>query len=386
VTRRAGSLSNSLTSRCRGRSSWCSRPFLFPGGTAKSGQPDLDDSKSVWNRNFRKRHLLHFIGGHRAHATNHRSIRPSGSFTYRCASSYPAWTALAQRVGHRYPKLGRWSWTAIWLAPGAWRLFVSGDELAVFDPSAPVSVETSSLLISLATYNEAGNLESLVSMIRGYVPDCSIVVIDDNSPDGTGQIADTLSGSLPKIDVIHRAGKEGLGTAMLLAMRYAIASNFEYMINLDADFSHPPRFIPALLDGMRDHDVMIGSRYVPGGGVEGEFNLKRKLMSSGINSYARLMLGLTSRDNSGSYRCYRVSKLAEINLDQVRSRGYSFQEEILFWCLTVGCRIGETPILFENRRSGVSKINLGEATSALWTILALGLARATGRIKDKKKP
>jgi dolichol-phosphate mannosyltransferase len=265
-------------------------------------------------------------------------------------------------------------------------LFVSGDELAVFDPSAPVSVETSSLLISLATYNEAGNLESLVSMIRGYVPDCSIVVIDDNSPDGTGQIADTLSGSLPKIDVIHRAGKEGLGTAMLLAMRYAIASNFEYMINLDADFSHPPRFIPALLDGMRDHDVMIGSRYVPGGGVEGEFNLKRKLMSSGINSYARLMLGLTSRDNSGSYRCYRVSKLAEINLDQVRSRGYSFQEEILFWCLTVGCRIGETPILFENRRSGVSKINLGEATSALWTFLALGLARATGRIKDKKKP
>ena len=106
---------------------------------------------------------------------------------------------------------------------------------------------------------------------------------------------------------------------------------------------------------------MIGSRYVPGGGVEGGFNLKRKFMSSGINWYARLMLGLKSKDNSGAFRCYRVSKLAEIDLAKVRSRGYSFQEEILFWCKQVGCRIGETPILFENRRSGISKINMREA-------------------------
>ena len=126
---------------------------------------------------------------------------------------------------------------------------------------------------------------------------------------------------------------------------------------------------------MADHDVMIGSRYVPGGGVEGGFTLKRRLMSSGINSYARLMLGLTSRDNSGAFRCYRVSKLAEIDLDQVRSRGYSFQEEILYWCKTVGCRIGETPILFENRRAGISKINMREAVSALWILLQLGVAR-----------
>jgi dolichol-phosphate mannosyltransferase len=255
----------------------------------------------------------------------------------------------------------------------------------VSDPLAPVSVATSRVLITLATYNEAGNLKSLVDLIRRYASDCWILVIDDNSPDGTGQIADELRSGLPKIDVIHREGKQGLGTAMLLAMRYAIASNFDYMINLDADFSHPPRFIPALLDGMRDHDVMIGSRYVAGGGVEGEFNLKRKLMSSGINGYARLMLGLSSRDNSGSYRCYRVSKLAEIDLDQVRSRGYSFQEEILFWCQEVGCRIGETPILFENRRSGVSKINMGEAVSALWILFQLGLARTIGRFKKKKK-
>jgi dolichol-phosphate mannosyltransferase len=126
---------------------------------------------------------------------------------------------------------------------------------------------------------------------------------------------------------------------------------------------------------MNDHDVMIGSRYVPGGGVEGGFTLKRRFMSSSINWYARQTLGLTSKDNSGAFRCYRVKKLAEIDLGKVRSRGYSFQEEILFWCKQVGCRIGETPILFENRRSGVSKINMREAVSALWILLLLGLNR-----------
>jgi dolichol-phosphate mannosyltransferase len=126
---------------------------------------------------------------------------------------------------------------------------------------------------------------------------------------------------------------------------------------------------------------MIGSRYVAGGGVEGGFTFKRRLMSSGINTYARVLLGLKSKDNSGAFRCFRVSKLAEINLDRVRSRGYSFQEEILYWCQSVGCRIGETPILFENRRAGVSKINKWEAISALWILFQLGVARMAGRHK-----
>jgi dolichol-phosphate mannosyltransferase len=248
------------------------------------------------------------------------------------------------------------------------------------DPSAPSVAASPGLLISLATYNEAGNLRPLVEMIRQFAPSSSILIIDDNSPDGTGRIGDELRESLPNIHVIHRPGKLGLGTATLAAMRFAIEHHFDYLLNLDADFSHPPRFIPDLLAGMADHDVMIGSRYVPGGGVEGGFTLKRRLMSSGINGYARLMLGLTSRDNSGAFRCYRVSKLAEIDLDQVRSRGYSFQEEILFWCQAVGCRIGETPILFENRRAGVSKINWREAASALGILLQLGVARRIGRI------
>jgi dolichol-phosphate mannosyltransferase len=234
------------------------------------------------------------------------------------------------------------------------------------------------LLVSLATYNEAGNLEPLVASIHQFAPECSVLVIDDNSPDGTGKIADELAGRLPKIHVIHRPGKLGLGTAMLEAFAFAVRGQYDFLLNLDADFSHPPRFIPALVQGMSDHDVMIGSRYVPGGGVEGGFNLKRKLMSWSINSYARLLLNLDSKDNSGAFRCYRVSKLAQIDLTKVRSRGYSFQEEILFWCKRVGCRIGETPILFENRRSGVSKINMREAGSALWILLRLGLGRIKG--------
>jgi dolichol-phosphate mannosyltransferase len=249
----------------------------------------------------------------------------------------------------------------------------------VSDPSAITTSDTRGLLVSLATYNEAGNLRPLVETIRQFAPDCSILIIDDNSPDGTGQIADEIRAALSDVHVIHRSGKLGLGTATLAAISFAIEHKYEYLLNLDADFSHPPRFIPDLRKGMADHDVMIGSRYVPGGGVEGGFTLKRRLMSSGINTYARLLLGLTSKDNSGSFRCYRVSKLAEIDLGRVRSRGYSFQEEILYWCQMVGCRIGETPILFENRRAGSSKINMREAASALWILLELGVVRWTKR-------
>ncbi len=255
------------------------------------------------------------------------------------------------------------------------------DDLAVTN-AAPSrnNVDTRRLVVSLATYNEYGNLRQLVAEIRDFVPNAGILIIDDNSPDGTGDLADDLRASLPEVHVIHRPAKLGLGTAMLEAMQFAIDHDYDYLLNLDADGSHPPRFIPALLQGMFENDVMIGSRYVKGGGVEGEFNLKRKFMSTGINWYARLLLGLKTKDNSGAFRCYRVSKLREIGIDCVRSRGYSFQEEILFWCRVVGCRMGETPILFENRRSGVSKINQREAIEAVKIIFKLGIARLLGRI------
>ncbi len=253
------------------------------------------------------------------------------------------------------------------------------------NPPATHAGDAPRLLVSLATYNEAGNLRPLVEAIRRYAPDASILVIDDNSPDGTGRIADDLRASQPDIHVIHRPGKQGLGTATIAAMRFAIEHGFDHLLNMDADFSHDPEYIPALRAGMADHDLMIGSRYVPGGGVEGGFTLKRRFMSTGINTYARLMLGLTSRDNSGAFRCYRVSKLAQIDFDRIRSRGYSFQEEILFWCQAVGCRIGETPIVFKDRRAGASKINGREAVSALLILFQLGVARRTGRISARPK-
>jgi len=240
------------------------------------------------------------------------------------------------------------------------------------------------LLVSLATYNEVENLRPLVEAIREHTPTAEILVIDDNSPDGTGKLADEIGAALPGIHVIHRAGKIGLGTAVLEAMDFAVRHGYDYLLNMDADFSHPPRFIPALVAGMGDHDVMIGSRYIPGGGVEGEFNLKRKFMSTGINWYARLLLGLRTKDNSGSFRCYHVSKLAKMDFNKIRSRGYSFMEEILFWCKQVGCRFGETPILFENRRAGVTKINKYEAYMALKIIARLGLDRALGKARVGK--
>ncbi len=240
------------------------------------------------------------------------------------------------------------------------------------------------LLVSLATYNEADNLRDLVAEIHQFAPHATVLVIDDNSPDGTGDIADDLKASNPRVDVIHRPGKLGLGTAILAAMTYAIENGYDLFLNMDADGSHPPRFIPAILEGMKDRDVMIGSRYVPGGGVEGDFNLKRKFMSTGINLYARMFLGLSTRDNSGSFRCYRVSKLAEMDFGRVLSRGYSFMEEILFWCRQVGCTFGETPILFENRRAGLSKINKMEAVRALQIIARLGVGRLFGAARKSK--
>ncbi|MEW4569374.1 polyprenol monophosphomannose synthase [Tautonia sp. JC769] len=255
-------------------------------------------------------------------------------------------------------------------------------ELATESPATPPR-----LVVSLATYNEAENLVPLVRAIRKYAPHAAILIIDDNSPDGTGRVADELCEQLPDVHVLHRTGKLGLGTAILEAMRFAIRGDYDQLLNLDADFSHPPRFIPDLLAGMDRHDVMIGSRYVPGGGVESSlFNTKRKLMSWAINTYARLLLGLTSRDNSGSYRCYRVSKLAEMDLDRVRSRGYSFMEEILYWCRLVGCTVGETPIIFEDRRAGKSKINTLEVLRALDVILRLGLTRPFRRRPTSNSP
>ena len=232
-------------------------------------------------------------------------------------------------------------------------------------------------LITVATYNELENLPLLVEEIHRYAPQADILVMDDNSPDGTGQWCDRQAAADPRLHCLHRPGKLGLGSAILAGMRYAIEHGYRYVLNMDADFSHQPKDIPALLAGMEPPegpppDVMIGSRYISGGGVEG-WSLRRHLMSRGVNFYARLLLGLATKDCSGGFRCYRTESLAKLDFDRVRSRGYSFQEEILWHLRRRGGRFGETPIVFIDRTRGTSKINSKEAVVALWIIFTLGM-------------
>jgi dolichol-phosphate mannosyltransferase len=227
------------------------------------------------------------------------------------------------------------------------------------------------ILVSLATYNERDNLGPLVQGIHQELPAADVLVIDDHSPDGTGQLADELASTDPRVQVLHRPGKLGLGTAILAAMRQAQEYNYDYLINMDADFSHHPRYLPALVAGMDRNDVMIGSRYIPGGGVA-NWPLSRRAMSWGVGTMVRLLMRIPARDTSGAYRCYRVAKVRDTALDKIWSRGYSFQQEMLFRCKTAGCRIGETPILFENRRAGASKVNPKEAIRSLSILFVLG--------------
>ena len=189
----------------------------------------------------------------------------------------------------------------------------------------------------------------------------------------------------PRLHCLHRAGKLGLGTALIAAMKYALANGYGYVLTMDADFSHPPKCLPAMVAGMNPENgprvnVMIGSRYIPGGGVEG-WPLKRHFMSRGVNLYARWLLGLTPKDCSGNYRCYRTETLARLDFDQVLSRGYSLQEEILWRLKRVGARFGETPIVFVERQRGKSKIDLKEAVNALRIIFSLSMQGLFGRGK-----
>jgi dolichol-phosphate mannosyltransferase len=235
-----------------------------------------------------------------------------------------------------------------------------------------VSEPSPRILASLATYNERDNLAPLVAEIHGYLPRADVLVIDDNSPDGTGRLADELAAADPRVHVLHRPGKLGLGTATVAAMRHAMEHDYDYLVNLDADFSHHPRYLPALLAGMSRYDVMIGSRYVKGGGSE-NWPFVRRMLSKGVNSLARLLMRIPARDTSGAFRCYRVAKLRKVPLDRIVSRGYSFQEEVLYRCRKAGCRLGETPIIFADRRAGASKVNGREAVRSIGILLYLGV-------------
>jgi len=237
-------------------------------------------------------------------------------------------------------------------------------------------------LVTVATYNEMENLPDLVEQVFRIAPQVDLLVIDDNSPDGTGRWCDEKAADEPRLYCLHRPGKLGLGTATFEGMKYAIEHGYKFVLNMDADFSHQPKYLPEFLQAMDPPsrpavDVMIGSRYVSGGGIEG-WTLTRHVMSRSVNFYARWLLGLKPKDCSGSFRCYRTELLEKLDFDSFRSRGYSYLEEILWRLKRAGARFAEIPIVFTDRERGSSKINAREAIAALWIIFVLGMQNWLG--------
>jgi glycosyltransferase involved in cell wall biosynthesis len=228
------------------------------------------------------------------------------------------------------------------------------------------------------TYNERENIEALVSEILALSVPVKVVVVDDNSPDGTGQIADRLAAAHPGwVYVLHRPGKLGLGTAHIAGLKKALDMGASRLMTMDADFSHHPRHIPAMLQKCDEVDLAIGSRYVDGGRTT-HCTVFRKGLSRGANGFAHLMLGLRARDATAGFRCYRREVLESIDLDSIRAEGYSFLIELLFRCQQAGWRVGEVPIVFANRLRGASKISRQEILKALWTVLRLAPGRLSG--------
>ncbi|WP_224249528.1 polyprenol monophosphomannose synthase [Hyalangium gracile] len=226
-------------------------------------------------------------------------------------------------------------------------------------------------LVCIPTYNEADNLEPITQAVLKAEPRVDILVVDDNSPDGTGKIADTLAAKEPRIRVLHREKKEGLGRAYLAAFRWALAEGYTYIIEMDADFSHDPRYLPALLDAAEaGADLVLGSRYVTGGGTV-NWGVGRQIISKGGSLYARTILGVGVHDLTGGFKCFHRRVLETIGLDQVQSTGYAFQIELTYRTLKKGFTVREIPIVFEDRRVGQSKMSRKiflEALTMVWKL------------------
>jgi dolichol-phosphate mannosyltransferase len=231
--------------------------------------------------------------------------------------------------------------------------------------------------VIIPTYNESANIVTLVEEIVALQVVAHIIIVDDNSSDGTGQIAEGLAKQHQEVCVIHRPGKLGLGTAYVSGFKLALTLPTDCIVTMDADFSHHPRYIPSLIAQTRVYDLSIGSRYVDGGGAV-NCNLWRRFLSRMGNTAARLALGLKASDCTAGFRCYRRQVLEGVDLDTIFSSGYSFLVEMLYKCQQLGYRVGEVPIVFENRRQGASKISRNEIWKAAYTVLRLGWERLAG--------
>ena len=232
--------------------------------------------------------------------------------------------------------------------------------------------------VIIPTYNERENIALLVKEIVDLGLDSRVIIVDDNSPDGTGHLADALSAQSAAVSVIHRPGKLGLGTAHVAGIKSALDGGMDAILTMDADFSHHPRHVPDLLAALERFDVAIGSRYVPGGGTR-YCTLPRKALSHGANLFARTVLSLDAGDATAGFRGYRRQVLESIALDQIVSNGYSFLIEMLYRCQRQGWSIGEVPIVFENRQRGASKISRAEIFRAMQTVIRLGGERIWGK-------
>jgi dolichol-phosphate mannosyltransferase len=230
-------------------------------------------------------------------------------------------------------------------------------------------------VVIVPTYNELDNINILIDELLALPVNLSVINVDDNSPDGTGEAADAWAARYPdRVQVVHRAGKLGLGTAYIAGFKRALASEYDRIMTMDADFSHHPRYIPSMLDLSRERDLVIGSRYVPGGGTL-DCTWKRKMLSLGANTFAKTMLGLRAKDCTAGFRCYRREVLHAIDLDSIRSNGYSFLIEMIFDVQRRDFSVGEVPIIFEDRRRGTSKISQSEVLRALQTVQRLSVRR-----------
>jgi dolichol-phosphate mannosyltransferase len=220
----------------------------------------------------------------------------------------------------------------------------------------------------LPTYNEAENLEAFVEAARAKLPAAArVLIVDDSSPDGTGAIADRLAAEHENVEVLHRAIKEGLGPAYVAGFRHALAAGAGLVLEMDSDFSHDPAYLPRLLDAAERADVVLGSRYVPGGGVS-DWGALRRAISRGGSAYARLVLGLDVQDLTGGFKCFRREVLETIDFDSIQARGYAFQVEMTYRAIRAGFEVVEVPIVFRDRRAGSSKMDRAIVAEAVWRV------------------
>jgi dolichol-phosphate mannosyltransferase len=239
------------------------------------------------------------------------------------------------------------------------------------------------VLVIIPTYNEAENLPPLVERLRARVPDCDILVADDNSPDGTGKIAEEISHGDERIHVLHRPGKEGLGAAYLEGFRWGLQRGYGVLVEMDGDGSHQPEELPRLLTALRGADLVLGSRWVPGGRIV-HWPVRRQLISRGGSAYARLLLGLPIRDVTGGFRAFRGHVLDAGLLRDVASQGYCFQVDLAHRAIRAGHRVVEVPITFVERRHGDSKMSRDIVIEALWRVTAWGIAARFGKLTSAR--